>query len=43
MISIDLFKTDGRFVRGMCNTKIIYSAITTATLLPTPTESLMIL
>ncbi|GAA9656831.1 hypothetical protein HpHCM49_12670 [Helicobacter pylori] len=27
MISIDLFKTDGRFVRGMRNTKIIYSAI----------------
>ncbi|MCQ2889368.1 hypothetical protein JT156_03035 [Helicobacter pylori] len=27
MISIDLFKTDGRFARGMRNTKIIYSAI----------------
>ncbi|GAA8248479.1 hypothetical protein HpKG65_01850 [Helicobacter pylori] len=27
MISIDLFKTDGRFARGMCNTKIIYSVI----------------
>ncbi|WQW77002.1 hypothetical protein KVK54_02390 [Helicobacter pylori] len=27
MISIDLFKTDGRFARGMHNTKIIYSAI----------------
>ncbi len=27
MISIDLFKTNGRFTRGMRNTKIIYSAI----------------
>ncbi|WRB89019.1 hypothetical protein KVC24_02610 [Helicobacter pylori] len=27
MISINLFKTDGRFARGMCNTKIIYSVI----------------
>lgn len=27
MISIDLFKIDGRFARGMRNTKIIYSAI----------------
>ncbi|RVY23609.1 hypothetical protein ECC07_07335 [Helicobacter pylori] len=27
MISIDLFKTDRRFARGMRNTKIIYSAI----------------
>ncbi len=27
MISIDLFKNNGRFVHGMRNTKIIYSVI----------------